>query len=180
MRELLLAEFARRRAVNPRYSLRAFAAYLQVDHSTLSQILRGRRVAPAGALRDWGARLGIGPEEVEVRAAAGAEDAAALAALNARAHWLGEARALVTGAAHWRLLELMRSPDWRPDTRWIAARIGTRIDDVNDALARLLRLGFLAIGSDGVWRDISGIPEPDADNVKERALARLRATGSAA
>jgi len=39
----LQAELARRCAGNPRYSLRAFARRLGVDHSTLSQLLRGRR-----------------------------------------------------------------------------------------------------------------------------------------
>ena len=40
---ILADEFARRRGANPRYSLRAFAAYLGMEHSTLSQLLRGRR-----------------------------------------------------------------------------------------------------------------------------------------
>jgi hypothetical protein len=180
LRELLRAELARRQAINPRYSLRAFAAFLKIDHSTLSQILRGRRAVPAEARRDWGALLGLGPEEIRARAAAEAEDPVELAARNAHAHWLGEARALLTGTAHWRLLELMRSPDWRPDMRWAAAQIGAGVDDVNDALARLLRLRLVAVGGDGVWRDVSGIAEPGAGSFKECALARLRASGSAA
>lgn len=40
---VLADEFARRRQVNPRYSLRAFAGSLGMEHSTLSQLLRGRR-----------------------------------------------------------------------------------------------------------------------------------------
>jgi transcriptional regulator with XRE-family HTH domain len=43
MRAALEAELSRRRARNPRYSLRAFAGSLGLDHSTLSQILRGER-----------------------------------------------------------------------------------------------------------------------------------------
>jgi transcriptional regulator with XRE-family HTH domain len=42
-RGLLQSELARRAARNQRYSLRAFARQLQVDHATLSQWLRGRR-----------------------------------------------------------------------------------------------------------------------------------------
>jgi transcriptional regulator with XRE-family HTH domain len=42
-RTVLQTERERRRAVNPRYSLRSFARDLSVDHSTLSQILRGKR-----------------------------------------------------------------------------------------------------------------------------------------
>jgi hypothetical protein len=40
---ILKIEFARRRSVNPRYSLRAFARSIDVEHSTLSQLLRGKR-----------------------------------------------------------------------------------------------------------------------------------------
>jgi transcriptional regulator with XRE-family HTH domain len=38
---------------NPRYSLRAFAAFLGTGHSTLSQILRGKRRAPVAQIRQW-------------------------------------------------------------------------------------------------------------------------------
>jgi predicted enzyme related to lactoylglutathione lyase len=40
-RELLQRELAKRCAENPQFSLRAFAKALRIDHSTLSQILRG-------------------------------------------------------------------------------------------------------------------------------------------
>jgi hypothetical protein len=43
MRAVLEAELSRRRARNPRYSLGAFAHSLGLDHSTLSQNLRGER-----------------------------------------------------------------------------------------------------------------------------------------
>jgi transcriptional regulator with XRE-family HTH domain len=43
LRTILENEFSRRRLKNPRYSLRAFARSVEVEHSTLSQLLRGRR-----------------------------------------------------------------------------------------------------------------------------------------
>jgi hypothetical protein len=49
-RNWLCIEFARRRKDNPRYSLRAFAAALKTDHSTLSQIIRGRRTLTKKAM----------------------------------------------------------------------------------------------------------------------------------
>ena len=42
-RELLLNELRRRQSTNPMYSLRAFARALDMDPSTLSKILRGKR-----------------------------------------------------------------------------------------------------------------------------------------
>ena len=43
LRTILESEFLRRRLTNPRYSLRAFARSVNVEHSTLSQLLRGKR-----------------------------------------------------------------------------------------------------------------------------------------
>jgi hypothetical protein len=42
---LLVTELERRRRDNPRYSVRSFARSLELDHSTVSQLLRGRRRA---------------------------------------------------------------------------------------------------------------------------------------
>jgi transcriptional regulator with XRE-family HTH domain len=53
IRRLAAAELARRREGNPRYSLRAFAASVGVDHGTLSRLLRGVRTPR----RDVAARL---------------------------------------------------------------------------------------------------------------------------
>jgi hypothetical protein len=174
LRELLRVELQRRRAVNRRYSLRAFADWLGVDHSTLSQFLRGMRPAPDDALRAWAARLGMGREETEMYVAFTSCDPAAFAAQARRVQWLGEATAIVSNPAHWKLLELVREPDFRPDMRWAARRLGLDVDDLNDALSRLLRLGMLDVGADGAWRDTSGLAQLSEGAVKECALARAR------
>ena len=43
LRAIVESEFARRKRTNPRYSLRAFARSVNLEHSTLSQLLRGKR-----------------------------------------------------------------------------------------------------------------------------------------
>jgi len=55
----LRAELARRCARNAKYSLRSFARQLGVDHSTLSQILRGRRALTPAVIGKLGSRLGL-------------------------------------------------------------------------------------------------------------------------
>jgi transcriptional regulator with XRE-family HTH domain len=175
LRTRLREELARRRSVNRRYSLRAFGAFLDVDHSTLSQILRGRRPIPIGALGTWAARLGLGPQETEIyRAVAMAENPAALKRRVQEHHWLGEAAEILGRPAHWRLLALLREPDFRADMRWVAARLELGADELNDAFARLLRLGLLRVEADGTWRDATGLPVPSEQAVKELALARAR------
>ena len=51
LRAVLAEEFMRRKRVNPRYSLRAFARSLALEHSTLSQLLRGKRPLTWKAIR---------------------------------------------------------------------------------------------------------------------------------
>jgi transcriptional regulator with XRE-family HTH domain len=178
-RTRLREKLSRRRRVNRRYSVRAFGAFLGVDHSTLSQVLRGIRPVPNTCLRQWARRLELGEEEIEFYAAAArGEDFESLARRVRHMQWLAEAGALMTNSAHWRLLQLLRAPDWRPDMRWAAQRLGVDVDQVNEALSRLLRLGLLKIDGDG-WRDQSGLAAPDAANVVDVGLARLRGAMSA-
>jgi hypothetical protein len=54
---ILETEFARRRRVNPRYSLRAFARSVNLEHSTLSQLLRGKRVMTWKSIREIASRM---------------------------------------------------------------------------------------------------------------------------
>jgi transcriptional regulator with XRE-family HTH domain len=51
LRMVLESEFARRRRLNPRYSLRAFARSVRIEHSTLSQLLRGKRAITWKSIR---------------------------------------------------------------------------------------------------------------------------------
>jgi transcriptional regulator with XRE-family HTH domain len=57
--QFLQEELAARCARNPRYSLRAFAGYLILDHSTLSQLLRSRRRFTARTIERIGRRLSL-------------------------------------------------------------------------------------------------------------------------
>lgn len=179
-RDRLRQELARRRRVNPRYSLRAFGEFLSIDHSTLSQILRGQRPLPSEYLRNWAAKLNLGAEETavyEVNAEEG--DFTTFERTLRRRQWIGEAAILMKMPAHWQLLQLLRAPDWRPDMRWVAMRIGVSIDDANDAMSRLLRLRLLRIDADGCWRDVSGLDQLTEQGVTECALQRIRLAMSA-
>jgi transcriptional regulator with XRE-family HTH domain len=139
-RERLTVELMRRCAENPRYSLRAFARFLQVDHATLSQILRGKRAVSASAIRKWGMRLGLDAAAIERLAqtppAAHAEDATVMG-------WQERA-----------ILEHVRVKDFVPSVSWLAKVLDTTIDEVQVALHRLLRLGLLRMDGER-WVDAS-------------------------
>jgi transcriptional regulator with XRE-family HTH domain len=111
-RAVLQAEFDRRRAANRRYSLRAFARYLAIDHATLSQLLRGKRRLTARNVRALGPKLRL-TDAVIAEHCAIEHEAAVLAAVT--------------------------RPGFRADSRWLATIAGVPLDDVNVALQRLLR-----------------------------------------
>ncbi len=128
-RRFLQSEFERRKGANPRYSLRSFARLLAVDHSTLSQILRGKRRLTSRVVETLGRRLRL--------------TSAAIA----------EYCALENDAA---VLASLRRTGFQASSRWIAVRLGIPIDAVNVALQRLLRTGMLAMPSRGTWEALRG------------------------
>jgi hypothetical protein len=123
-RETLAAERARRRAANPRYSLRAFARDLGTDHATLSQVLRGRRSLSPRMVRRFGRRLSLDAGKI----------AEACEQQNAET-----------------VLRLARAAGFRPNSRWIATRTGLAMDAVNAALHRLVYHGDLVMESADRW-----------------------------
>src|SRR5437763_9176257 len=96
----LSQELHTRRSKNPRYSLRAFAAWLGADHSTLSQILRGRRGIPARQLRAWAKKIGLDAAEAAVWVAIEHGPS------EADRHWTAEAIGIITDRVHWQIHDL--------------------------------------------------------------------------
>jgi hypothetical protein len=172
----LKRELGNRRQTNPRYSLRAFAAFLGADHSTVSQVLRGKRSLPVTQLRRWSKKLGIPSEEIAAYVAAQYVPGPSITKRQEQLrHWTGEALAIMNNRAHWQIVRLSQLNGFRADCRWVAKEIGINVDEVNVVLSRLLRLRLLQIGSSGHWK----IPLPGGERSSEaqfrkRALIRVR------
>ena len=123
-RTVLQTELDRRQAANARYSLRAFARALAIDHSALSQILRGKRRVTARKVRALGPRLHL--------------SAAAIAE-----HCAIEHESAVIAA--------LERPGFRADSRWVASIAGIPLDEVNVTLQRLLRKRVVTMSSSTRW-----------------------------
>lgn len=121
-------ELARRQRRNRRYSLRAFARDLAVDHSALSQILRGRRPLSERMVRRLGPELGMSRDAIE----------------SSCVELVGRA-----------ILRAMRAPTFRPRSPWIAERIGRSVDRVNAALHWLLRERRLVMRTPELWQEVT-------------------------
>ena len=170
-RDRLQSEFDARRQSNPRYSLRAFATFLETDHSTLSQILKGSRRAPVKQLRAWCRKLAIPAEEITIYLAAEHVPDALTAERQAQLrHWTAEAMAIVSAPVHWHIVRLSHDPAFHPDCRWLAAQAGVTVDEVNLALTRLLRLGLI----DGRWKDCTGLLPLNETAFRKLALAKVQ------
>ena len=126
-RTVLEMEFERRRAANPRYSLRSFARDLSVDHSTLSQVLRGRRRLTRRNVRAFGRRLRLA------------------------APTIAELCALENEAA---VLSALDRPNFQADSRWVASMVGIPLDEVNVTLQRLLRKRIVTMTARARWERV--------------------------
>lgn len=121
--EALVAEFERRRAVNPRYSLRAFARVLGFSHSSISRLCCGRQPS-ARAVELLGRQLGW--SEARIRATVIAQH-------------VGRLRALAS------------SRGFVADARWLASRSGLSLDAVQLALHEAVRTRRITMTSARAW-----------------------------
>jgi hypothetical protein len=179
-RERLRQELDARRTKNPRYSVRALALFLNTDHSTLVQILRGTRRVPAIHIHAWARKLKISSEETAAYIAAEhAPDALTAQRQQQLRHWTGEATAIVSEPVHWQILRLCRSPEFHADCRWIAGETGVSVDEVNLAVSRLLRLRLLQVNGEESWKDTAGLGRLTEGEFQKVALARVRKESTA-
>ncbi|MFL6758972.1 helix-turn-helix domain-containing protein [Sphingomonas sp.] len=114
--QYLEREFERRRARNPCYSLRAFARDLGCDHSTLSQWIRSKRPLTKEASEQVCAALGARGPDREIICEIDTIDLSVVAAI--------------------REAETNSSES-------VARRANATIDEVNQSLFKLMRLGVL-------------------------------------
>lgn len=174
MREFLREALAARCARNPRYSLRAFARQLGTDHSTLSQILRGRRPLAVRTIARYCDKLGV-PAEIRDRFIVAERHRRRHAATTpAGLTRLGrELSTLLSDWRHFAILELTRLGSFTPDSHWIARVLDATVDDVNIAVQRLLRFGLLQMTSDSEWTPTSPAVLVSLDGFLEAIASRL-------
>jgi uncharacterized protein (TIGR02147 family) len=155
----LQAELVQRCRAHPRYSLRAFARFLEIDHSTLSQILRGKRKLSSTQQARFAERLGLGPLEVPGLPA------------QELSH---DAFQVIADWYHYAIFELVTLKDFRPNARWIARRLGLTASEVSIAVERLFRLGLLRRGTNGQWKQGSPLITTTGNSFSTLAFRRLQ------
>jgi uncharacterized protein (TIGR02147 family) len=163
----LRVELATRRARNARYSLRAFARDVGVDHGFLSRVLAGKRPLTVEIAQQAAERLGFDAKRTKMmvlqataqQAPPGPLREEALAALEALAPGqcpyaqleLDRFR-LMTRWYHLALAELVKIEGIPQDPAYLARRLGVSQVEVELAIERLQRLQLVEIDADGRLR----------------------------
>lgn len=173
-RLFLQAELARRCSANAQYSLRSFALQLEINHSTLSQLLRGKRPVTCRTIERLGARLGLAESEIEKFVARERLTANDSSGVSRQIRQLTvDTVNLLSDGTHRAILELTRLADFQPDSRWIARVLNLTVDEVNIAISRLARLGLLEMADHTVWVDRSGMTDLGQNSFANLIVQRL-------
>lgn len=163
----LQAEFTARTRSNPSYSLRAFARFLQMEASSVSQILSGKRNASDRVIRSICNRLSVDPElshhflknvgEYTVLYQQVAMDAFAVIA-----DWY-----------HYAILELTFTKNFQSSPKWIAKKLNISPAEVRVAIERLERLELIEV-KNGKLRKIETYLTNGPDGFTAPALRELQ------
>src|SRR5262245_54676417 len=122
---------------NSRYSLRSLARQLAVNHSTLSQMLRGKRPVSERTIRTFGKRLGMAPLLIE-------------SFVDHERRFPSNHSAAEIETQH-RILEIAVQPGFNPDVSWIARVLDLPTDAIHVALTQLLAMGLLRMEKRDRW-----------------------------
>lgn len=147
----LQREFSKRCRRNPRYSLRSFARLLDMEASSVSQLLSGKRRASSKLIIRLCDVLGAHPLERQgllkftehrKKLSTKRSDAADIASPNYQQLSL-DAFSVISDWHHFALLDLTFTEGFKSDPAWIARVLGIPVTEARSAIARLKRLELL-------------------------------------
>jgi transcriptional regulator with XRE-family HTH domain len=136
----LQKQFTERCKKNARYSLRAFAKYLDLDASTLSQILSGKRKLSKKGIQRLCEKLGASPLELTRFGLADEK-----ISTEDQYYQIGlDTFAVISDWYHYAILELTYTTGFKSDAVWISRKLSITVEEAKGAIERLLRLGLLS------------------------------------
>lgn len=171
-RALLQREFLVRKAKNPAYSIRAFSRDLQVNKTTLAEVLAKKRHLSRASVLRVGQALDFTPRQMQIvlnsiRSAAPVTEESE--ANTDRFLQLQEDQfKVIADWYHFGILNLARIPQHCAEPKWIARALRISVPEVTVALDRLQRMGLLEIRGDRLVR--TGLPVSTTDGIPSAPL----------
>jgi uncharacterized protein (TIGR02147 family) len=151
-RNVLQEEFLQRTKRNPRFSIRSFANQLEVEPSSLAQILSGKRKLTDKMCDRLGLKLGMTPAKLRnAKRSSIKKDN-----FKNFGHLEEDAFKVIADWHYYAILELTSTDDFKGSPLWISRRLGLSFAETLDAIERLKRLKYLEITPDGRWIDRLG------------------------
>ena len=151
-RNVLQEEFLKRTKKNRRFSIRAFAGQLEVEPSSLAQILSGKRKLTDKMCDRLGLKLGMSPAKLR-NAKRSSTKKDSFKSFN---HLEEDTFKVISDWHYYAILELIATDDFKASPLWISRRLGLSFAETLDAVDRLKRLDYLEITSEGKWIDRLG------------------------
>lgn len=139
--EKLKSEFKVRSSKNSAYSLRAFARSLDLDSSTLSGLLSGKRklsLKTAQRILDKLELTSVERKELLF----GETNFKVKSELSSKTLQEDQLQ-IVSGWQHYAILSLLETQDFQSSVKWIANQFGLSVIDTRTALERLEKMGLI-------------------------------------
>ncbi|MCX6126345.1 MAG: TIGR02147 family protein [Proteobacteria bacterium] len=169
-RQFLKLELSRRIEANPRYSMRGFAKHLGLDSGYLSNVMTGKRHLSIGAAQKVVTALNLSDVEAQLIFESASDRSVPgqgigsnqpLAQALAQKELDADTYATISDMLHYLILEATFLENFRPDPRWLARRIGVTVIEVEEAMARLIRLGLLELVNGNLRKAHRYLPTKD-------------------
>lgn len=178
VQQLLSRKLVEIRLKNPSYSLRAFAKKLQISSAALSEIMNGKRRVSAKMASRFAARLTLNPEESEKILAAFRRQEEGpkrprppQAPIRDSVQLSMDHFKVISDWYHFGILSLSETEDFRSAPEWIAHRLGIRLVEAKEALARLERLEMLERDPKGRLK-ATGVQYTTTDEIANLSLIK--------
>lgn len=159
---------------NPAFSLRAFAKRLKINPSALSEILNGKRCISEGLAKRLVDNLALDPKsrqsvlslfEPETQDEKKSDNYLELSVDQFK---------VISEWYHFAILSLAETEGFQSDVKWVAERLKIKVQEVQHAVERLLRLRMLVLNPDGSWV-VTGAQYRSSDEVTNLALRKAHA-----
>lgn len=144
--------FEEKKSRNSRFSLRAFAASLEVAPSSLSSILNGSRPLSDKNCKKFGKKLNLSDSQIRDFMGIKIPEHKQLKYNEISEDHLSQ----ISDWYHFAIMELIKTKNFNTSHRWIAKKLGINVYQVDEAVEKMVQLKFIKINDDGTWEDCLG------------------------